>query len=91
MMLRVARSRPYRSHTIKYRMSDGSVSDGGSLSTPGGVAFSVGDLINLPEGRPPYCGYYARATEGHIWQVVSVEEPNVLVVEYVRKARGRGR
>jgi hypothetical protein len=53
-----------------------------------GLLFSVGDLINLPEGRPPYRGYYARATEGHIWQVVAVEDPDVLVVEYVRRARG---
>lgn len=86
-MLRVARSRPYRSPAIKYRMRDGSISDGGYLSTPGRVTFSVGDLINLPERRPPFRGYYARATDGHLWQVVAVEEPNVLVIEYMRKAK----
>lgn len=76
-------------YRLKRREPAGQLSDLGLFTTK--RARKLGDFVNLPNGaeREPLSSLMWRAqnrisTPGHIWRVVVVEEPDLLVVEYVR-------
>jgi hypothetical protein len=47
--------------------------------------FAVGDLVNVPRGETG--GDPGAETDGFIWRVVGITEPNTLTLEYVHPWR----
>jgi hypothetical protein len=72
-----------REYVLVRRSADGTSSKLGTLRTP--KAYEAGDFLNIPHGGDP--SPVPGRTKGNVWRVVAVEEPNVLMVEYV-KAEG---
>jgi hypothetical protein len=68
-----------REYVLRVRLSDGRTVEC-EMSSPRPERYRTGDFINLPvraDGR-------SEAGKGFIWRIVADEEPNVLVLAYVR-------